>query len=177
MFPISTVPRLRRRLGASDCADRVGREGDRADHPLAVPPQGDAHQVVPPRVAHRVQERQGSRSHPSRFQADGHPQPRAGRDPSFRGDGDGRTQDGERVPPLRHRRGRDVERGGREAPDVLQIILPNTVYMMLFVPGDDICQGADAHAVFGRDACPSVDLFLKTFKQRHRCHADGRVLF
>jgi hypothetical protein len=43
-----------RRLSASACADRVGREGDRSDHPLALPSQREAHQVVPPCVAHRM---------------------------------------------------------------------------------------------------------------------------
>src|SRR5207244_11559443 len=57
------------------------------------------------------------------------------------------------------------------------IILPNTVAVVQFMPGYHVDQGADAYTIFGGDAPPNVDLFLKTFKQRHGCHADSHVLF
>ena len=57
--------------------------------------------------------REGDQSdHPLLFHRKGRPIKSFSRASLTCGDGDGWTQDGERVPPLRHRRGRDAERAG-----------------------------------------------------------------
>ncbi len=108
------TPGLRAALEEQRARTEALQRADGADHPLGLPPERAADQVVPPGLAFGVQEGWRPRPDPARLSADRRAQHGAGRRPPLGRDEAGGPPDGGHVPPLRHR-GRGHAAGGRRA--------------------------------------------------------------